>query len=184
MLWLFLYLWTKIIQDTIHYSSFATWSPSHLLYADYLTWKFEETLELISDKILPMAAPSRTHQKLSWKLTIIVDKLFKNHPCEAYAASFDVRLYDRAKSMKADKDIYTVVQPDLCIVCDLSKLDEHGCLGAPDLVVEILWKQIIHRQIMLHKAAWILIFFNPKVVNISTLLNLPEHNPLVLRSRL
>lgn len=107
-------------------------------YADYLSWKFDQALELIWGKIRPMSAPSRTHQKLSWKLTVIFDNHFKNHPCEAYAAPFDVRLFDRRKSAKADRDIYTVVQPDLCIVCDLAKLDERGCLGAPDLVVEIL----------------------------------------------
>ncbi len=107
-------------------------------YADYLTWKFEQALELIKGKILLMSAPSRLHQKLSWRLTIIFDNYFKNHPCEAYAAPFDVRLYDRKKSFKANKDIYTVVQPDLCVICELDKLDDKGCLGAPDLVVEIL----------------------------------------------
>ena len=107
-------------------------------YADYLTWKFEQALEVIKGKILPMAAPSRTHQKLSWQLSGIFFNHFKNHRCEAYAAPFDVRLYDRKKSLKADRDIYTVVQPDLCVICDLEKLDERGCLGAPDLIVEIL----------------------------------------------
>jgi Uma2 family endonuclease len=107
-------------------------------YADYLTWRFEQALEVIKGRIFPMAAPSRTHQRLSWKLTVAFDNHFKNHRCEAYAAPFDVRLYDRAKSTKADKDIYTVVQPDLCVICDLNKLDERGCLGAPDLIVEIL----------------------------------------------
>lgn len=107
-------------------------------YADYLSWKFEQALEVIKGKILPMAAPSRTHQKLSWRLTVIFNEHFKGHHCEAYAAPFDVRLYDRKKSLKADRDIYTVVQPDLCVICDLDKLDERGCLGAPDLVVEIL----------------------------------------------
>lgn len=107
-------------------------------YADYLTWKFEQALELIKGKVLPMSVPSRAHQKLSWKLTIVFDRFFKNHSCEAYAAPFDVRLYDRKKSQKSDKDIFTVVQPDLCVVCDLTKLDERGCLGAPDLIVEIL----------------------------------------------
>ena len=107
-------------------------------YADYLTWRFEQALEVIKGRIFPMAAPSRTHQRLSWKLTVAFDNHFKNHRCEAYAAPFDVRLHDRIKSAKADKDIYTVVQPDLCVICDLDKLDERGCLGAPDLIVEIL----------------------------------------------
>ena len=107
-------------------------------YADYLTWKFEQALEIIKGKIFPMAAPGRTHQKLSLYLSATLYNQFKNHPCEAYAAPFDIRLYDRRKSLKADQDIYTVVQPDLCVICDLDKLDERGCLGAPDLVVEIL----------------------------------------------
>ena len=107
-------------------------------YADYLTWHFEQALEVIKGRIFPMAGPGRTHQRISWKLTASFDSFFKNHPCEAYAAPFDVRLYDRRKSQKADKDIYTVVQPDIMVICDLDKLDERGCLGAPDLVVKIL----------------------------------------------
>jgi len=107
-------------------------------YADYLTWKFEETLELIKGKILLMAAPSRRHQDVSWRLTVAVNQLFQKHPCKAYAAPFDVRLYDKKKSLKANTDIFTVVQPDLCVVCDLDKLDDQGCLGAPDFIIEIL----------------------------------------------
>ena len=55
--------------------------------------------------------------------------------CEAFISPFDVRL--PAVSL-ADEAIFTVVQPDLCVVCDARKLDERGYLGAPDLVVEIL----------------------------------------------
>ncbi|MDP2902909.1 MAG: Uma2 family endonuclease, partial [Methylovulum sp.] len=51
---------------------------------------------------------------------------------------FDVRLYDRKKSLLANTDIYTVVQPDLCVICDKTKLDIQGCNGAPDWVIEIL----------------------------------------------
>jgi Uma2 family endonuclease len=107
-------------------------------YADYLTWKFDQTVELLKGKIFPMAGPSRRHQGISWRLTGLFYVAFKNHPCQAYAAPFDVRLYDRTKSAKANKDIYTVVQPDICIICDLDKLDDRGCLGSPDLVIEIL----------------------------------------------
>lgn len=107
-------------------------------YADYLGWKLDQALELLRGKVRLMSAPNRLHQKLSWRMTVLFDHHFKGHPCEAYAAPFDVRLYNRKKSLKADRDIYTVVQPDLCVVCDLEKLDDRGCLGAPDLVVEIL----------------------------------------------
>ena len=53
-----------------------------------------------------------------------------------YAAPFDVRL--KRNHRRTNEEITTVVQPDICVVCDLTKLDEKGCLGAPDLVIEIL----------------------------------------------
>ncbi len=107
-------------------------------YADYLTWQFDQTVELIKGKILPMAAPSRRHQQISRDLNGILYNFFKRNPCEFYAAPFDVRLLDKRKSAKANKDVYSVVQPDICVICDESKLDTKGCLGAPDLVIEIL----------------------------------------------
>ena len=107
-------------------------------YADYLSWKFEQTVELIKGKIFPMSGPSRRHQKISWTLTLTIGTAFRNHRCEAYAAPFDVRLYDKRKAAKGDKNVNSVVQPDICIICDLDKLDDRGCNGAPDLVIEIL----------------------------------------------
>jgi Uma2 family endonuclease len=107
-------------------------------YADYLRWKFEETVELIKGRIIQMSAPSRKHQAVSRDLSGLFFNYFKQHNCHFYAAPFDVRLLDRQKSAKANHEIYTVVQPDLCIICDESKLDDRGCVGAPDLVVEIL----------------------------------------------
>ena len=55
----------------------------------------------------------------------------KGKPCQIFAAPFDVRL-------NADTYDDTVVQPDLLVVCDPSKLDEKGCVGVPDMVIEIL----------------------------------------------
>jgi Uma2 family endonuclease len=107
-------------------------------YADYLSWRFKEAVELIRGRWLKMSAPSRRHQSISWNLTFTIASHFKNHPCVAYAAPFDVRLPDKRKSHIANRDILTVVQPDICIICDLQKLDDKGCIGAPDLVVEIL----------------------------------------------
>jgi len=109
-------------------------------YADYLSWKFGERIELIKGYIRQMAAPNAYHQEISIELSTY----FKNHfkatqkPCKVFSAPFDVRLYNYAKSATADKDIYTVVQPDLSIICDKSKIDTKGCLGAPDLIIEIL----------------------------------------------
>lgn len=107
-------------------------------YADYLAWRFEQAIELIKGKILQMSGPNRKHQKISWQIGGQFFTALKGKQCEAYAAPFDVRLFDQQKSAKANKDILTVVQPDLCVICDLTKLDDKGCLGAPDLVVEIL----------------------------------------------
>jgi len=109
-------------------------------YADYLLWQFQERVELIKGKIFKMSpAPSRGHQKVSLKLTRELDKVFINHNCELYIAPFDVRLVNFKKS-SAENQIFTVVQPDLCVVCDLEKLDEKGCLGSPDLIIEIVSK--------------------------------------------
>ncbi len=123
-------------------------------YADYLTWKFEQAVELIKGHILPMAAPSRKHQEISRELNGVFFEHFKTHRCRFYAAPFDVRLYDKKKSAKANKDVFTVVQPDICIVCDLEKLDDKGCLGAPDLVVEILSPGNSSKEMKVKKALY------------------------------
>lgn len=107
-------------------------------YADYLLWQFKERVELIKGKIFKMSpAPSTQHQKISGKLHLRIGGFFENHYCQAFFAPFDVRLPKKGQSF-TDQKIYTVVQPDLCVICDESKLDERGCLGAPDLIVEIL----------------------------------------------
>jgi len=107
-------------------------------YADYLSWRLEEAIELIRGRLLKMSGPSRRHQNISWNLTLKIGGHFTGNSCFAYAAPFDVRLPDQRKSALLHKDIHTVVQPDLCIICDPAKLDDRGCLGAPDLIVEIL----------------------------------------------
>lgn len=108
-------------------------------YADYLLWQFEERLELIKGKIFKMSpAPNTRHQVISTNLQGHLFIYLREQPCKLFSAPFDVRLFDSKKSALANRDIYTVVQPDLCVVCDVTKLDEKGCLGAPDLVIEIL----------------------------------------------
>jgi Uma2 family endonuclease len=105
-------------------------------YADYLKWTFEERLELIKGKLFKMSpAPSRIHQKLSWVIARELADYLKGKPCEAYSAPFDVRLPRKSTN---DRDIVTVVQPDICVICDPVKLDDRGCLGAPDIIIEIL----------------------------------------------
>ncbi|WP_163378928.1 Uma2 family endonuclease [Cyclobacterium sp. SYSU L10401] len=106
-------------------------------YTDYLSWDIEEMVELIKGKVFKKdsAAPNRIHQRLTGDLYTELNLFLKGKKCQAYIAPFDVRL--PVQSKKDDK-IFTVVQPDICVVCDLDKLDDRGCIGAPDLVVEVL----------------------------------------------
>ena len=104
-------------------------------YADYLLFEFNERVEILKGYIYAMSpAPSRKHQHISANIFRVFDRLFFKKPCAVYFAPFDVRL----KINENSEEITTVLQPDLCIICDENKLDEKGCLGAPDLVVEIL----------------------------------------------
>jgi Uma2 family endonuclease len=110
-------------------------------YADYLTWQLNEAVELIKGKIQLMSpAPNVKHQGISWRFNGLLFNYFNNKVCNAFSAPFDVRLYDRSKSLLANKEVTTVVQPDICVICDSSKLDEQGCNGAPDWIIEILSK--------------------------------------------
>jgi Uma2 family endonuclease len=105
-------------------------------YADYLTWQFSERVELIKGWIYKMSpAPRRYHQKLSWNLERSLDNYLLDKGCHLYHAPFDVRLI---KNKGTNEEINTVVQPDICVICDLDKLDDAGCLGSPNLIVEIL----------------------------------------------
>ena len=102
-------------------------------YADYLVWKIKERVELLKGKILEMSVPSPIHQEISGNLQGALFVFLKNSKCKLYTAPFDVRF-----PQKGESQVYTVVQPDLCVVCDFEKIDSKGCVGAPDLVVEIL----------------------------------------------
>jgi Uma2 family endonuclease len=105
-------------------------------YADYLTWQFKERLELIKGYIFKMSpAPNLNHQTISRQISGFFWETLKNKNCKYFDAPFDVRLYSKNKN---NEKVTTVVQPDICIVCDESKLDSAGCIGAPDLIVEIL----------------------------------------------
>lgn len=124
---------------------------NHYTYRDYASWPDGERWELINGVAYPMfpypespqtvrqpnamtPAPSRRHQAISRELEMRVFEFVQDTPCEGYNAPFDVLLPEGGES---GEDISTVVQPDLVVVCDPSKLTDRGCLGAPDLVVEI-----------------------------------------------
>lgn len=105
-------------------------------FADVLTWDGQERVELIDGTPVMMAPPSRIHQKISAELGRQLGNYLEGKKCEVYAAPFAVRLFEKAGDRPEDVD--TLVEPDLSVVCDPDKLDDMGCKGAPDLIIEIL----------------------------------------------
>ena len=102
-------------------------------YNDYLNWPEDVRAEIISGVAYMMGQPTTSHQRVSGKLFVKLFNFLEGKTCEAFIAPFGVRLFP-----KEDKTDDTVVEPDIVVVCDSSKIDENGCNGAPDLVIEIL----------------------------------------------
>jgi Uma2 family endonuclease len=111
-------------------------------YTDYLQWKFKERIELIMGKIFKMCpAPSLSHQRISSRIEKNLGDFLKNSPCSLFHAPVDVRLKGRPFRNKQlrDDEIFTVVQPDVIVVCDEAKLKDNRFVdGAPDFIAEIL----------------------------------------------
>jgi len=105
-------------------------------YSDYLKFDFEYMVELIRGKIFKMSpAPKIIHQNISTNLTRIISMFFINSLCKAYHAPVDVVLPVKNEKKQTAT---TVVQPDICVVCDTQKIEESCINGAPDLIIEIL----------------------------------------------
>ena len=109
---------------------------SHYTYADYLNFDFDEMVEIIRGKIFRMSpAPGSLHQKVSRNLCGVAYNYFKNKPCQFFNAPFDVILPKKRKDfMDSDK----VVQPDIAVICNSDIIQEKGCFGVPDWIIEIL----------------------------------------------
>ena len=114
-------------------------------YSDYMKWQFQERVELIMGKIFPMSAPTTLHQHIIGELFFTMYAFFKHTLCNVILSPIDVRL----PVGKQGNTFKTVVQPDLCVICDKSKIVTQGIIGAPDLVVEILSPS--NRQIEMHE---------------------------------
>lgn len=105
-------------------------------FADCLGWDEKERAEIIGGEVLMMAPPSRIHQKISGEIFRQLANFLEGKRCEVYSAPFGVRLFE--KDGDRPEDVDTVVEPDITVVCDTSRLDQRGCKGAPELVMEIL----------------------------------------------
>ncbi len=115
-------------------------------YADYLTWKLEEFVELIQGKIFKMSAPLTSHQLYVGEFHAQIHQYLRRKSCKVFVAPFDVRLLNAEKSTE-DKDIYTVVQPDICIICNPQHIDRRGGIGAPDFIIEVVSKSTVERDV-------------------------------------
>lgn len=158
-------------------------------YKDYCGWS-EERWELIDGKAFKMTpAPSKNHQDTLRELFLKIGNFLIGKPCVLYSSPFDVRLFDT--KWQSDESITTVVQPDIVVICDHSKLDEKGCRGAPDLVIEITSPESIVRdekiKLSLYekhtvKEYWIV---NPtdKTISVYTINNKHYNKPLVYKNK-
>lgn len=109
---------------------------SRYTFADVLVWDEKERIEIINGEVVMMAPPSSVHQEISGALFAQLYNYLDGKPCRVYAAPFAVRLFEQDGDTPDDVD--TMVEPDLSVICDRSKIDKQGCKGAPDLVIEIL----------------------------------------------
>ncbi|MCX7904405.1 MAG: Uma2 family endonuclease [Caloramator sp.] len=107
-------------------------------YRDYLNFDGDTRVELIDGQFYSMTpAPSRVHQKIVTEGARIIGNFLseKGLNCEVYVAPFDVRLIEEGENEDLCKN---VVQPDILVVCDKNKLDDKGCKGAPDFIIEVV----------------------------------------------
>lgn len=152
-------------------------------YGEYLQWKFTERVELIFGRIFPMSpAPKAQHQHAVTVLSFSLYRQLKNN-CWVFPAPFDVVLTRESDFKKAN----TVVQPDITVVCDPSKLKEGGCIGAPDLVVEVISpstvRKDLHEKLRLYESFGVREYWIVHPSDKTLLIMSPDKNGAYLTSR-
>ena len=153
---------------------------SRYTFADYLTWDEGEHIEIINGGAFMMATLSRIHQRISGELFRQLADYLEGKNCEVYPAPFGARLFEQSEDRPEDID--TVVEPDISVVCDQSKLDKHGCKGAPDLIIEILSPSSLRHdrlvKLNLYQRAGVREYWIVDPENRSVMVFLPDNNGL------
>lgn len=107
--------------------------PQRTFYTedDYYNLPENKRAELINGQFYDMSAPNRVHQKILMELSGTIRDYIKskNGFCEVYPAPFAVKLFHDEKN---------IVEPDISVICEKSKLTDKGCTGAPDWIIEIV----------------------------------------------
>ena len=120
----------ETVQKIFSYAAYSPSSDALAAIADYLALPDDRRVELIDGKFYDMAAPNTRHQIIIGQLHLQFQACAQAHPgCMVLLSPVDVML---------DMDDRTVVQPDLMVLCDLSKLRKGRVFGAPDLVIEVI----------------------------------------------
>ena len=127
-----------ICEPLVKYETLVLDPAKRYSYADYLTWVDDKRRELFDGFVRMMSGPRTTHAEITAGIFGRAWSFIKRKKgkCKIFHAPIDVRLPENGET--ADDKIFTVVQPDIVVVCDPSKIDEKGIIGAPDLVVEVL----------------------------------------------
>ncbi len=113
-------------------------------YGDYENWFFEEQIELIYGQVYYKPTPLRVHQEVVGNLLFGAIDYFPRTQYKMFFAPFDVRFIKNGEHVNNSK---ITLQPDLCIISDFCKLDKKGCVGAPDLVFEVLSEENATRDL-------------------------------------
>lgn len=105
--------------------------PKIMTLEQYEALTEKKRLEIFDGIAYDMANPSRDHQIILTELLFIIRAYLntKGNICQVFPAPFDVMLSDNP---------LTILQPDIMIVCDKSKVDKKRCNGAPDFIIEIV----------------------------------------------
>ena len=104
-------------------------------FADVLTWGEDKRIEIMNGEAFLMATPSARHQEVCFEIGRQLGNFLEGKSCRVYPAPFGVRLFEQDGDRPEDVD--TLVEPDISVICDTNKIDDRGCNGAPDWVIEI-----------------------------------------------
>jgi len=120
-------------------------SDQKFTYEDYKTWPEDERWELIDGRAYDMSpAPGTDHQEIIGLIFRIIADYLDGKKCRVFLSPLDVLLNEKPES--ADKKITTVVQPDILVVCDESKITKKGILGPPDIAIEVLSESTAYKD--------------------------------------
>jgi Uma2 family endonuclease len=125
----------SVVKETEAKEPVFDYSQSYT-YGDYLKFDIEEMVEIIRGKIFRMSpAPRVKHQRISLQLASKILHHLKGKSCEVFNSPLDIVL--PIENKKRNKST-TVVQPDICVICDPKIIEEKAIFGVPDFIIEII----------------------------------------------